>query len=114
MRGHSSQPPFTANKQMPPHHLSVAEPMDACHRNTPDDVDQWLSCVTLRSVLLSLLSYNMQELNSLKEPTFIVVVFHSDDSSPSGTCVVSDGFGIQWFDCEGVNDPDGDPLWKFS
>lgn len=47
------------------------------------------------------------------KPTFIVVVFHSEESSPGGTCVVHDGFDIQWFDCEGVNNPDRDPLWKF-
>lgn len=50
----------------------------------------------------------------LWKPTFIVVVFHSEDSPPGGTCVVNDGFDIQWFDCEGVNDPDRNPLWKFS
>ncbi len=46
--------------------------------------------------------------------TFIIVVFHSEDSSPGGTCVVHDGLYVQWFDCEGVNDPDRDPLWKFN
>lgn len=60
----------------------------------------------------------MQKLNSMSyfyvKHTFIVVVFHSEDSSPGGACVVDDGFDIQWFDCEGVNDPDRDPLWKFS
>lgn len=40
------------------------------------------------------------------KPTFIVVVFHSEDSSPGGTCVVNDSFDIQWLDCEGVDDPD--------
>lgn len=46
--------------------------------------------------------------------TFVVVVFYGQDSSPGGTRVVDDGFDIQWFDCEGVDDPDGDPLCKFS
>lgn len=50
----------------------------------------------------------------LCKPTFIVMVFHGEDSSLGGTCIIDDGFDIQWFDCEGVNDPDGDPLWKFS
>lgn len=48
------------------------------------------------------------------QPTFVVVVFHSDDTSPGGTCVVDNGFDIQRFDCEGVNDPDKDPLWKIN
>lgn len=47
-----------------------------------------------------------------EKPTFIVVVFHGDDTSPGGMSVVDDGFDIQWFDCEGVNDPDRDSLWK--
>lgn len=38
------------------------------------------------------------------------MVFHSEDSSPGGTCVVHDGFDIQRFDCERVDDPDRDPL----
>lgn len=50
----------------------------------------------------------------LWKPTFIVVVFNSEDSPSGGTGVVDDGFNIQWFDCERVNDPDRDALWKFS
>lgn len=46
----------------------------------------------------------------LWKPTLIVMVFHSEDSSPGGPCVVDDGFDVQWFDCERVNDPDRDPL----
>jgi len=46
--------------------------------------------------------------------TFIVVVLDSEDSSPGSTCVIDDGFDIQWFDCEGVNNPDWDPLWKIN
>lgn len=44
--------------------------------------------------------------------TFVVVVLHGEDASPGGTSVVDDGFRIQRFDCEGVDDPDGDPLCK--
>lgn len=72
-------------------------------------------CIMLRGLLLlgQLWSHNMQKLNSnehLSWPTFIVVVLHSEDPSPGGTRVVDDSFDIQWFDCEWVNDPDGDPL----
>lgn len=40
------------------------------------------------------------------------MVLHGEDASPGGTSVVDDGFRIQRFDCEGVDDPDGDPLCK--
>lgn len=45
---------------------------------------------------------------------FIVVVFDSEASPACGTRVVDDGFSIQWFDSEGVDDPDRDPLWKIT
>ena len=44
--------------------------------------------------------------------TFVVVVFHGDDAALGGAGVVDDGFGVQWFDGEGVDHPDIDPLWK--
>lgn len=40
------------------------------------------------------------------------MVLHSDDAAPGGVGVVDDGFSIQRLDCEGVNHPDGNPLWK--
>lgn len=38
---------LSANKKMPPHHVSVTEPMETCHHNTLEDTDQWqgLSCI---------------------------------------------------------------------
>lgn len=112
----------SANEQMPPHCVSVTAPMKICHRNAPEDTDQWQgpSCITLRSILLlsQQWSFYMQTLNDMsdfyRKRTFIVVVLYSEDSSPGGTCVIDDGFGIQWFDCEGVNNPDWDPLWKIN
>lgn len=47
-------------------------------------------------------------------PTFIVVVFHGEDTAPRGTSVVHNGFDVQWLDCERINDPDWDPLWRGS
>lgn len=48
------------------------------------------------------------------KPTFIVVVFNGEDSSPGHTCMVSDGFNVQRFDGERVDYSDRDSLWKAS
>lgn len=102
---------------MPARLVSVAEPMETCHHNAAEDMDQWQSpgCIKPNSVVGLVVVMQYVEAEQCKQflwkGTFIVVVFHSEDSPPGGTCVVGDGFEIQWFDSEGVNDPDRNPLW---
>jgi len=97
--------------------------MEACHHNTLKDMDQWqgpitaLRCTELFAArLMVVMQYAkaVQHEQLLWKPTFVVVVFNSEDSSPGGSYVIHDGLNVQRFDCEGVDDSDRDPLWKMS
>lgn len=95
----------SAIQQEPPHGASAVQPMEACHLSTPWVSGQWQSS---GCAVLSRLGDNMQ--TQRMKPTFVVVVFHGEDTAPRGTSVVHDGFDVQWFDCEWIDDPDQDPL----
>lgn len=91
------------------HGASAVEPMETCHLSTPEVRGQWQSpgCAVLRR--------SVGQLTRRKSlPTFIVVVFHGEDTAPRRTSVIHDGFDIQWLDCERIDDPDWDPFWRGS
>ena len=50
--------------------------------------------------------------NTKDTPTLIVVVLHSDETPPGGPCLVDYGLSIQWFDGEGIDNTNKDPLCR--
>lgn len=91
----------SASRQEPLHSASAVEPIKRCHLSTPEVRRQGQSpgCGALRMLVGHLTWAKLI-------PTFIVVVFHGEDTAPRGTSVVHDGFDVQWLDCERINDPD--------